>query len=171
MTRNQYRSILPTCINFTAYKRYLMSKHSKQRKQAVFDEISVVLEDAWKLPEEQRTQIVKRLILRWCPEKNLGDEEFCSEAAEKALKAAQYTVDVEKTNYHDLVQNCNDLNDSELTNLASQLERLVGGSARMRYPDRMCFPQIPNEVYSEQMAQQALQLAKKIIARVKNRIT
>ncbi|KAJ7380188.1 hypothetical protein OS493_010899 [Desmophyllum pertusum] len=92
-------------------------------------------------------------------------------AAEKALKAAQYTVDADKTNFHDLVQNCNDLNDSELTNLASQLESLVGGSARMRYPDRMCFPQIPNEVYSEQMAQQALQLAKKIIARVKNRIT
>ncbi|KAJ7350105.1 hypothetical protein OS493_038438 [Desmophyllum pertusum] len=58
-------------------------QHSRNReKQAVFDEISVVLEDAWKLPEEQRTQIVKRLILRWRPEKNLGDEEFCSEAFE-----------------------------------------------------------------------------------------
>ncbi|KAJ7380161.1 hypothetical protein OS493_010872 [Desmophyllum pertusum] len=248
--------------------------HSRKgEKQEVFDEISVVLEDAWRLPEEQRTQIVKRLILRWCPEKNLGDEEFCSEAfehikneisrlgrsydgyidawvararehgshreeyrksfsreygswessssqrrrnfppsfcrrnpqpgearrwfrqaeadlaageneidfsrpsyewacfkchqaAEKALKAAQYTIHAEKTSVHNLVDNCSGLNDSELTNLASQLERLVGGSARMRYPDQMCSPKIPNEVYSVQMAQQALELSKKIVVRV-----
>ena len=69
-----------------------------------------------------------------------------------------------------MVQNCNGLNDSELTELAWQLEVLVGDSTRMRYPDRMRFPQIPNEVYSAQMAQQALQLAKKIVERVKDRI-
>ncbi|KAJ7350103.1 hypothetical protein OS493_038436 [Desmophyllum pertusum] len=253
-------------------------QHSRNReKQAVFEEISVVLEDAWRLPEEQRTQIVKRLILRWSPEKNLGDEEFCSEAfehikneisrlgqsydgyidawvararehgshreeyrkrfsreygswessssqrrrnfppsfcrrnpqpgearrwfrqaeadlaaggneiyfsrpsyewacfkchqaAEKALKAAQYTIHAEKTSVHNLVDNCSGLNDSELTNLASQLERLVGGSARMRYPDQMCSPKIPNEVYSVQMAQQALELSKKIVVRVEDKI-
>lgn len=70
-----------------------------------------------------------------------------------------------------MVENCNGLGDPELTELALQLEILVGDSTRMRYPDRMRFPQIPNEVYSAQMARQALQLAKKIVERVKDRIT
>ena len=87
------------------------------------------------------------------------------------MKAAQYTIDADKTSVHNLVQNCSGLNDSELTELAWQLEVLVGDSTRMRYPDRMHFPQIPNDVYSTQMAQEALQLAKKIVERVKNRIS
>ena len=44
-------------------------------------------------------------------------------------------------------------------------------STRMRYPDRVCFPKIPNEVYSADMAEEALRLAKKIVQRVKNRLT
>ena len=70
-----------------------------------------------------------------------------------------------------MVENSIGLNDSELTDLSSQLETLVGGSARMRYPDQMCSPKIPNEVYSVQMAQQAFQLSEKIVVRVKPRIT
>lgn len=93
------------------------------------------------------------------------------QAAEKALKAAQYTIDADKTNVHNLGQNCNGLNDSELTELACQLENLVGDSTRMRYPDRVHFPQIPNDVYSDQTALQALQLAKKIVERVQYRIS
>ena len=93
------------------------------------------------------------------------------QAAEKALKAAQYTIDANKTFVHNLVQNCNDLNDSELTNLARHLERLVGGSTRMRYPDQVSAPKIPNEVYSAEMAQQALQLSQNIVMRVKDKIT
>jgi len=249
-------------------------------RQEVFDEISDLLDDAWKLPDEKRRKIIKRLYLRWHPDKNLGDEEFCTEvcqhiqhetsrlergeprgsrrsnaeartsggsyddfftswgtrarkhytqrkgyrarqqssrnshrknpqpgeakrwfrqakadvaavendivygnpsyewacfkchqAAEKALKAAQYTIDADKTSVHNLVQNCNSLNDSELTELVWQLEDLVGDSTRMRYLDRMHFPQTPKDVYSAQMAQQALQLAKKIVERVKDRIS
>ena len=94
-----------------------------------------------------------------------------SQAAEKALKAAQHAVDSDRTRVHNLPENCCDLNDPELSNLAMQLECLVGDSTRMRYPDRMCFPQIPNEVYSAEMAHQALQLAKKIVARVQSRVT
>ena len=45
-------------------------------KNEIFDEISNMLKEAWKLPEEERRQIIKRLCLRWHPEKNLGDEEF-----------------------------------------------------------------------------------------------
>ena len=93
------------------------------------------------------------------------------QAAEKALKAAQYTIDANKTSVHNLATNCIGLNDSELTELACQLQNLVGDSTRMRYPDRMHFPQIPNDVYSDQTAQQALQLAKKIVERVQYRIS
>ena len=52
-------------------------------REKVFDEISEILENAWTIPEEQRPQIVKRLVLRWHPEKNLEeDEEFCVGALE-----------------------------------------------------------------------------------------
>jgi len=50
--------------------------------QEVFDEISDLLEDAWELPEEKRRKIIKRLYLRWNPDKNLGDEEFCTEVCQ-----------------------------------------------------------------------------------------
>lgn len=70
-----------------------------------------------------------------------------------------------------MVRNCIDLNDSMLNNLARDLERLVGCSARMRYPDQVFeAPKIPNEVYTAQMAQQALQLSESIVMRVKDRI-
>ena len=72
---------------------------------------------------------------------------------------------------HNLLHICHELDDSELAQLASQLECLVGNSTRMRYPDRVCFPQIPNDVYSADMAEEALRLAKKIVQRVKNRLT
>ena len=53
-----------------------------RNREVIFGEISEQLEDAWRQPEEQRRQIVKRLILHWHPRKNLGDEEFCSHAFE-----------------------------------------------------------------------------------------
>ena len=52
---------------------------ARDRKK-IFAEISDVLEEAWRLPEERRKKIVKRLFLRWHPDKNLGDETFCKEA-------------------------------------------------------------------------------------------
>ena len=51
-------------------------------RQDVFDEISDLLEDAWNLPEERRRKIIKRLYLRWHPDKNLGDEELCTEVCQ-----------------------------------------------------------------------------------------
>lgn len=74
-------------------------------------------------------------------------------------------------NVHNLVEICCGLNDSRLTQLASQLEMLIGNSTRMRYPDNMSFPQIPNDVYTVRLAQGALQLAKKIVERVRSLIT
>ena len=92
------------------------------------------------------------------------------QAAEKALKAAQYILHAEKTDDHNLNRICNGLNDAELANFASQLERLVGGSARMRYPDCFTCPQIPHEVYSSQQAWESLHLATEIVTRVKPKI-
>ena len=50
-----------------------------QDRQEIFMEITQILEEAWKLSEEERRRIIKRLYLRWHPDKNLGNEEFCKE--------------------------------------------------------------------------------------------
>ncbi|KAL9966859.1 hypothetical protein ACROYT_G024990 [Oculina patagonica] len=279
---NDKEPVMVNAVNLHKFCRlHEISECPQNRnRRVVFGEISDVLEDAWTLPEKQKLQTVKRLVLKWHPEKNVGDEEFCSEAfehmkneisrlggsylfkdsdvtiarakehgshreeyrerfvrqygpwkgrkswqnyppsfskrnpqpgearrwfrqaeadlaaganeidssrpsyewacfkchqaAEKALKAAQYTIDVDKTRVHNLVENSiglrHVLSDSKLTNLARKLETLVGGSARMRYPDQVSWPKIPNEVYSARMAEQALQLSEKIVVRVKPRI-
>jgi len=260
------------------------TSHSATNKQKIFDEISRALEEAWRLPEERRRQIVKRLFLQWHPDKNPGNEVFCTEvfqhikneierldrresrrgdsssygtfygfwesragqyrsqrqeyrdsfsrhygpsgyrtgswfvpprfcttnpqpqeatrwfrqaeadlvaadndiatekpsyewacfkchqAAEKGLKAAQYSVDAHKTNIHDLVQNALKLDDSQLTTLSSQLENRLGDSTRMRYPDQVWFPRIPNDIYSRDMAQDALGLATSILDKVRSRV-
>ena len=51
-----------------------------RNKKKIFAEISDILEEAWRLPEGRRRKIVKRLFLRWHPDKNLEDETFCTEA-------------------------------------------------------------------------------------------
>ena len=52
---------------------------SSGTKQAIFAEISRTLEDAWRLDEDRKKRVIKRLILRWHPDKNPGNEEFCTE--------------------------------------------------------------------------------------------
>ncbi|XP_020614667.1 sacsin-like [Orbicella faveolata] len=269
------------------------SSHPPTDKQQILDEITKTLEEAWRLPEDRRRQIVKRLFLRWHPDKNPGNEVFCTEvfqhikseierlergesrrseswssdsrshrrsygafygfwgtrarqyssqrkeyrdsffhhygssgyrtrswyvppsfcttnpqprearrwfrqaeadlaavdndiatvrpsyewacfkchqAAEKALKAAQYSVDAHKTNIHNLVQNSLILHDSQLTRLSSQLENHLGDSTCMRYPDQVWSPKIPNDVYSQEMARDALELARRILDQIRSRV-
>ena len=93
------------------------------------------------------------------------------QSAEKALKAAQYAEDAFKTNVHNLTRNASRLGDSELTRLANELERQVVDSTRMRYPDQVCYPQIPNDVYSIEIARDALELARTILERVRGAVT
>ena len=93
------------------------------------------------------------------------------QSAEKALKAAQYAEDAFKTNVHNLMRNASRLGDPELTRLANQLEHQVVDSTRMRYPDQVSCPQIPNDVYSVKIAHEALELAKSILERVRCTIT
>ena len=58
-----------------------------------------------------------------------------------------------------------------MTELADQLERVVGDSTRMRYPDRMAYPKIPKDVYNEEKATKAYEIADKIVRKVGNRLT
>lgn len=92
------------------------------------------------------------------------------QAAEKALKAAQYSLDSNKTNVHNLVQNSLSLDDSQLTALSGQLEMRVGDSTRMRYPDQVDFPEIPSDIYTEEMARDAVDLASRLLQNVRSRI-
>ena len=48
-------------------------------KHEIFQEITKTLEEAWMLSEDRRRQVVKRLFLLWHPDKNPGNEEFCTE--------------------------------------------------------------------------------------------
>ncbi|XP_068720137.1 sacsin-like [Montipora capricornis] len=94
----------------------------------------------------------------------------CHQAAEKAIKAVRYENGVEKVDVHNLVLNCSDLADTKLIDLARALEKLVGDSTRMRYPDRVPHPQIPNDLYSRSMANEAQEIAARIVAHVEERL-
>ncbi|EDO32855.1 predicted protein [Nematostella vectensis] len=91
------------------------------------------------------------------------------QAAEKALKAAQFSLDATNVRIHDLHMIASCLDDSTLRSLAVQLEGLVGNSMRMRYPDCMVSPRIPHDVYTRQQSRDAYCLAKKILNRVRER--
>jgi len=59
-----------------------LSKEEEQRRQELdevektMEEVSDTLEEAWKMPEPQRKKVVKRLLLKWHPDKNIGQEAF-----------------------------------------------------------------------------------------------
>lgn len=95
---------------------------------------------------------------------------FVSQAAEKALKAVQYSRDAYKTNVHNLEQNSSTLDDSMLVTLSRDLEGQLGDSTRMRYPDQIEFPRIPNDVYTEEKARYAKQMATDILHHVQEKI-
>ena len=57
--------------------RHYANPSKGKDQQAIFDEISDLLEQAWKMPEEKRRNVIKRLYLRWHPDKNVGNEELC----------------------------------------------------------------------------------------------
>ena len=83
------------------------------------------------------------------------------------MKAAQYAEDASKTRVHDLSCNASYLGDSDLARIASDLECCVVDSTRMRYPDRVNYPAIPHDVYTDDMAEKVLGLAREILERVR----
>ena len=71
---------------------------------------------------------------------------------------------------HNLTKNASCLGDTELTNVANDLESCVEDSTRMRYPDRLNYPEIPNDVYTDALANEALRLATNILDRVRQKL-
>ena len=76
----------------------------------------------------------------------------------------------QKKDDHNLYYICRDFNDRELTELARQLEELVVNSTSMRYPDKLPRPKIPNDAYTADDAEEALEIATKILEKVRNRL-
>ena len=61
------------------FSRHYASSSKGEDMQELFEEISDLLEQAWNMPEEKRRKVIKRLYLRWHPDKNVGNEELCNE--------------------------------------------------------------------------------------------
>ena len=61
-----------------------------QDMNTVLREIRKMLTDAWQqLPEDRaRRRVVKRLVLKWHPDKNHGNEEFCTKVTQKIYQYA-----------------------------------------------------------------------------------
>ncbi|KAK3594191.1 hypothetical protein CHS0354_030738 [Potamilus streckersoni] len=89
----------------------------------------------------------------------------CHQAAEKSLKAARFSINGNNVmqHSHDLVQIASGLNNTNLSELARQLQCLVGEHTRMRYPDRFCIPSIPADFFTSEHSAKACDLTKEIL--------
>ena len=65
---------------------------SSQSKTQIFYSIRGTLQEAWKLPEEDWRHVIKRLYLKWHPDKNIGNEKFCEEVF-KYIKEIMYKLE------------------------------------------------------------------------------
>ena len=65
---------------------------SNLSKTKIFYSIRRILEEAWTLSKEKRRRILKRLYLKWHPDKNIGNEEFCGEVF-KYIQEIVYKLD------------------------------------------------------------------------------
>ena len=63
-----------------------LEKGYTKDKEMIFKQTSEILMEAWQLPEERRRKIVKRLFLRWHPDKNPGEKSLCDEVLQHIQK-------------------------------------------------------------------------------------
>ena len=63
-----------------------LEKGYTKDKEMIFKQTSEILMEAWQLPEERRRKIVKRLFLRWHPDKNPGEKSLCDEVLQHIRK-------------------------------------------------------------------------------------
>ena len=91
----------------------------------------------------------------------------CLQAAEKALKAAQFSVDAVTSFSHDLTSIAATLEDLELRRLATKLQSIVGDSGKLYNPDPIDFVVIPHDEYTMEMACDAVMCSADILERVK----
>ncbi|XP_055956107.1 sacsin-like [Patella vulgata] len=103
-------------------------------------------------------------------QQNIGDDFHnwvcykCQQAAEKALKAVWYTIDGNNvTHAHNLYLVARELPYDNLKTLALELQNMIGDHTRMRYPDTLSYPQIPNDVYNKNHSQKGCEIARKIV--------
>ena len=78
---------------------------SSLREETVKREVSASLDAAWQLTDAQRRKVVRRLLLRWHPDKNINDQDFATAITQhiraeldrlegqSALDEAGYTAD------------------------------------------------------------------------------
>ena len=76
---HRWSTISSTIVVFQPQERSPPERRISRNQQDVFDEISKLLEEAWKLSEEKRRKIIKRLYLQWHPDKNVDDDKFCTD--------------------------------------------------------------------------------------------
>ena len=51
----------------------------RERLQEICSDLSRQLDEIWKLPEEERKKAIKRLCLKWHPDKNLDNQGLAEE--------------------------------------------------------------------------------------------
>ena len=67
-------------------------------KQAVLDDVSRAIREAYRLPEDKRRKVVKRLFLQWTPDRNPGNETFCLQVSQHIRREIQ-KMEVEDASY------------------------------------------------------------------------
>ncbi|TWW77568.1 Sacsin DnaJ -like protein subfamily C member 29 [Takifugu flavidus] len=93
----------------------------------ILKEVTSVVEQAWKRPESERKKIIRRLYLKWHPDKNADNLDIATE------KVEEYST--------------------HLIGLSNDVHILEGygvDGLRTRYPDLLPFPQIPNDRYTSE---------------------
>ncbi|KAK7495445.1 hypothetical protein BaRGS_00013384 [Batillaria attramentaria] len=95
---------------------------------------------------------------------------LCCQAVRKALTAVLFHRDANLASgkFISLMQLATKVNDRELILLVEDLESRIGNNKQMRYPAVFSYPHIPDEVYHENHAKVAFQLAVQIIERVRS---
>ncbi|KAK6179092.1 hypothetical protein SNE40_011528 [Patella caerulea] len=87
----------------------------------------------------------------------------CQQSAEKALKAVWYKIDANKVSQdHNLNHVACGLPYPDLVQLATELQSTIGEHTRMRYPDKLSYPNIPHDAYNESHSTTACTLTRKI---------
>lgn len=89
------------------------------------------------------------------------------QAAEKALKAAQFAVDAISLNTHDLPTVAHQIGDMHLGLLAMKLQALVGDAHKLYNPDPIDFVVIPHQKVTRNTATEATRFAKDILGIVR----
>ena len=100
-------------------------------------------------------------VLRSCDNSKI----IILQAAEKCLKAAQYSLDANISKESGLRINALPLLDKDILKVATRLESLLGDSRKMQYP--VNYEQIPHTRYDESAATSAQELTREILEQVK----